>query len=95
MGDTQPGDPQLLKRLYESYDLVHVPGPLQALSRLARELVARHPERCVWASNWPHPNRNPAPSNAAMLDLLLDWAPAAAVRNRILVDNPAQLYGFD
>jgi len=65
------------------------------VSRLARELVARHPERCVWASNWPHPNRNPAPSNAAMLDLLLDWAPAAAVRNRILVDNPAQLYGFD
>jgi D-galactarolactone isomerase len=65
------------------------------VSVLARELVARHPQRCVWASNWPHPNRNPAPSNADMLDLLLDWAPDEAVRNRILVDNPAKLYGFD
>jgi len=65
------------------------------VSVLARELVGRHPERCVWASNWPHPNRHPAPSNAAMLDLLLDWAPDEAVRNRILVENPARLYGFD
>jgi D-galactarolactone isomerase len=64
------------------------------VSALARALVARNPERCVWASNWPHPNRNPPPSNAAMLDLLLDWAPDAATRRRILVDNPAQLYGF-
>ncbi len=64
------------------------------VSALARELVARHPERCVWASNWPHPNRSPVPSNAAMLDLLLDWAPDAAVRQRILVDNPARLYRF-
>jgi D-galactarolactone isomerase len=35
------------------------------------------------------------PSNAAMLDLLLDWASDQVVRKRILVDNPAQLYGFD
>lgn len=65
------------------------------VSRLAAELVRRFPERCVWASNWPHPNQNPEPPNAAMLDLLLDWAPDERVRNRILVDNPARLYGFD
>jgi D-galactarolactone isomerase len=64
------------------------------VSALARALAASHPERCVWASNWPHPNARPTPSNALMLDLLLDWAPDEATRYRILVDNPARLYGF-
>lgn len=70
------------------------PPAYEDVSALARALAAAHPERCVWASNWPHPNINPSPSNAAMLDLLLDWAPDEATRRRILVDNPARLYGF-
>ena len=61
---------------------------------LARALVAANPERCLWASNWPHPNQNPQPSSAAMLDLLLEWADDEDTRRKILVDNPARLYGF-
>ena len=64
------------------------------VSVLARALVASAPERCVWASNWPHPGRHPAPDTASMLDLLLEWADDDATRRRILVDNPARLYGF-
>lgn len=64
------------------------------VTALARSLAAANPGRCVWASNWPHPNAHPTPSNALMLDLLLDWAPDEAMRRRILVDNPARLYGF-
>lgn len=64
------------------------------VSLLARSLVAAHPQRCLWACNWPHLNTVPVPSNAAMLDLLLVWAPDDATRRQILVDNPAQLYGF-
>ncbi len=64
------------------------------VSALARALVDAHAERCVWASNWPHPNIHPSPSTVAMVDLLLDWAPVEATRRRILVDNPARLYGF-
>jgi D-galactarolactone isomerase len=64
------------------------------VSILARALARSHPERCVWASNWPHPGPNPPPSSAAMLDLLLDWAPVDATRRRILVENPALLYAF-
>ncbi|WP_418321236.1 amidohydrolase family protein [Piscinibacter sakaiensis] len=63
--------------------------------RLARRLAATHGERCLWASNWPHPGRVPQPSSAAMLDLLLTWADDAATRQRILVDNPAALYDFE
>ena len=70
------------------------PPRYEDVSVLARALARANPARCVWASNWPHPNRDPAPSSAAMLDLLLDWAPDAAARSRILVDNPARLYGW-
>lgn len=61
---------------------------------LAKALVKYAPERMLWASNWPHPYRNPPPSSADMLDLLLEWVPDATVRNNILAENPAQLYGF-
>ena len=61
---------------------------------LARALAKANPERCLWASNWPHPNQKVVPTNAAMLDLLLDWVDDEATRARILVDNPAELYGF-
>jgi len=63
---------------------------------LAKALVKAAPERCVWASNWPHPSvpRAQCPDDADLLDLLLDWAPDEATRKKILVDNPAKLYGF-
>jgi len=64
------------------------------VSLMARTLVASHPERCLWASNWPHPNRQPRPDDAAMLALLHAWASDAAVRRRILVDNAAAAFDF-
>lgn len=65
-----------------------------ATGPLARALIAAAPERMVWGTNWPHPNANTPPDDAALLDLLADWAPEAAQRRRILVDNPAALYRF-
>jgi D-galactarolactone isomerase len=64
------------------------------VSLLARTLALRFPDRCLWASNWPHPNRNPVPSDAEMLGLLTAWAPSAEAREKILVTNPAEIYGF-
>lgn len=66
------------------------------VARLARALARHAPERMLWASNWPHPSAPPdaVPDDADLLDLLLDWAPDEAARRRILVDNPAELYGF-
>ena len=70
------------------------PPHYEDVSTLAHALVASAPERCVWASNWPHPGRSVVPDTASMLDLLLEWADDDATRHRILVDNPARLYGF-
>lgn len=62
---------------------------------LARRVIAHAPERVVWGSNWPHVGvpRSAYPDDARLLDVLLDWAPADAI-HRILVQNPAELYGF-
>jgi D-galactarolactone isomerase len=61
---------------------------------LARIYVKAAPERMVWASDWPHPTEKEKPNDAILLDLLAEWAPDEATRNRILVQNPAALYGF-
>lgn len=64
--------------------------------RLARAYAQLASERLVWGTDWPHPT-SPAdakPDDAVLLDLLANWAPNEAVRNRILVANPAKLYGF-
>lgn len=62
---------------------------------LAQTLAQDYPERCLWASNWPHPNRVPAPTNPELRELLASWVPGAATLERILVSNPKALYGFE
>lgn len=61
---------------------------------VAQAYVAATPERLVWGSDWPHPTPVRPPDDATLFDLLLAWAPDEPVRNRILVDNPQELYGF-
>lgn len=63
---------------------------------LASRLIEHAPERMLWASNWPHVSATPEtyPDEAELLDVLLAWAPDEKVREAILVDNPAGLYGF-
>jgi D-galactarolactone isomerase len=62
---------------------------------VARELAKHAPERCVWGSDWPHPTEpHDKPDDAVLLDLLQEWALDEGTRQRVLVDNPAKLYGF-
>ena len=61
----------------------------------AHALAAANPRRCLWGSDWPHPHFDgPMPNDGTLLDLLAAWVPDAATRRRILVDNPATLYGW-
>ena len=66
-----------------------------AVGDLARALVRLAPERMVWGTNWPHPNAERLPDDAALLDALAAWAPEERVRRAILVNNPARLYRFN
>ena len=70
--------------------------PYDDVVPLAQELVAHAPERCVWASDWPHPvSRQAPPNDADLLELFYRYVPEEATRKQILVDNPARLFGFD
>jgi predicted TIM-barrel fold metal-dependent hydrolase len=60
----------------------------------ARAYIKEAPDRLVWGSDWPHPTASEKPDDAALFDLLSEWAPDAKERHRILVENPAKLYGF-
>ena len=61
----------------------------------AKELIHAAPERMLYATNWPHPSlKKNLPDDAALLDWVNDLAGSEALRERILVDNPAKLYGF-
>jgi predicted TIM-barrel fold metal-dependent hydrolase len=71
----------------------------------ARAVIAANPDRVVWGSNWPHPDgsRRPDPfavrpflpvGHSETLNLLGVWAPDDELRHKILVANPARLYGF-
>jgi predicted TIM-barrel fold metal-dependent hydrolase len=72
----------------------------------ARALIAANPDRIVWGTDWPHPAHAPSPDQAHELSPSYDiddglalnqlglWAPDAATRRKILVDNPARLYDY-
>jgi D-galactarolactone isomerase len=61
---------------------------------VARAYIKAAPERMVWASDWPHPTEKDKLDDAVLFGLLAEWAPDEAMRTRILVQNPATLYGF-
>ena len=73
----------------------------------AKALIDTNADHLVWGSDWPHPDSNPPAGRKAtewnpvfqfddgkLLNLVAAWAPDANVRKKILVDNPAKLYGF-
>ena len=63
----------------------------------AHALVDARPDRVVFGTNWPHPNHftpEVSPNDGDLIDLFCDWFPDPAARERILVTNPACLYGF-
>jgi predicted TIM-barrel fold metal-dependent hydrolase len=73
---------------------VHGPSYADTLP-WGRALVQAAPERLVWGSDWPHTTEAPGTVNDAdLVDLLQRWCDSDAVMDRILVDNPARLYGF-
>ena len=61
----------------------------------AQALIAAAPDRILWGTDWPHPNVGKhMPNDGDLVDLIPLLAPDPAVQRKILVDNPARLYGF-
>jgi predicted TIM-barrel fold metal-dependent hydrolase len=69
--------------------------PFRDAVELARTIAEHAPERIVWGTDWPHPNIDKyMPDDGQLVDSIAEIAVDAATRQRILVDNPASLFGF-
>jgi predicted TIM-barrel fold metal-dependent hydrolase len=69
-------------------------GALETAVPFARSLAEAAPERIVWGTDWPHVNLKQLSSDEALFRLLAQFAPDESSLTRLLVDNPARLYGF-
>ena len=84
-------------KLSGAYILSKVGSPTYAdRTIVAKAYVNEVPGQLVWGSDWPHPTSkiDNKPDDAILMSLLTEWAPDEALQRRILVDNPARLYGF-
>ena len=69
--------------------------PYDDLAAMAGALVEVAPDRLMWGSDWPHPNKfDVIPNDADLLDAFSQWVPDAALRRTILVDTPESFYRF-
>lgn len=77
----------------------HVEGSLPYMDMVpfAQAVIEAAPDRVIWGTDWPHGNTftpGRTPNEGDLLDLLAVIAPDDSLRKRILVDNPAHLFGF-
>jgi 2-pyrone-4,6-dicarboxylate lactonase len=84
-------------KLTGPYRISHDPDlPYADVDPVAARLAALAPHRLIWGSDWPHVMmQKPMPNDGPLCDLLARWIPDAVTRQRILVANPAELYGFE
>ena len=68
--------------------------PFDAALPFARALVEASPERTLWGTDFPHPNLKDPVDEADLLDLVPRIVPDVEGQRRLLVENPARLYGF-
>jgi 2-pyrone-4,6-dicarboxylate lactonase len=69
--------------------------PYAAAVPIAQALVEAAPERVLWGTDFPHPNATHEADEADLVDLIPQFTSDAAQQHRLLVENPARLYGFD
>jgi predicted TIM-barrel fold metal-dependent hydrolase len=82
-------------KLSHPYHVTRQGPPYADVLPFAQALVDANKDRCLWGTDWPHPQRKwPTPNDGMLLDLLADWVPDEKIRNQILVDNPAKLNRF-
>ena len=102
-GLAAPGYQAMLKLMQRGKCWVKLTGPYRISTKdlphgdtneYARALLEAAPERVVWGTDWPHVMvKGAMPNDGDLADLLLDWVPET-LRDQVLVQNPAKLYGF-
>jgi 2-pyrone-4,6-dicarboxylate lactonase len=79
----------------ERLSLIGPPG-YQDVVPFAKRVIEGFPERVLWGTDWPHPNmKNHMPDDGQLVDFIAKVATTEELRQRLLVDNPMQLYFGD
>jgi predicted TIM-barrel fold metal-dependent hydrolase len=94
-------------KISAAYRASKAPAPYEDIAPFAQALVSANPDRVIWGSDWPHTDAARVPGRAPtavspflqiddglMLNQLPRWVPDAALRQKVLTENPARLYGF-
>lgn len=82
-------------KLTAPYRLTLSEMPYSDTAEFAQALVEAAPQRLLWGSDWPHVRvKSTMPNDGGLFDVFAGWVPDERVRQRILVDNPAELYDF-
>jgi len=103
-GAGQPGFRRLLEHLKHGqgktwvkltgvYRMSVAPGFADAALH-ARALIEAAPDRMIWGSDYPHLSFADKVGSVELFNVFGRWAPDEALRRKILVDNPARLFGF-
>jgi 2-pyrone-4,6-dicarboxylate lactonase len=76
----------------------YVSSPYDAVVETIGRVVEAAPDRVVWATDWPHvlypAGQSVVPNDADLIELMFRCVPDAALREKLLVRNPAQLFDF-
>ena len=94
----------LLEKLSSSEDLwVKISGaerisaagpPFTDAAPFGAACVRAAPDRCIWGTDWPHPNVRIMPNDGDLVDVIPVMIPDPQLQQKVLVDNPARLFGF-
>jgi 2-pyrone-4,6-dicarboxylate lactonase len=69
--------------------------PYDDVKPMAHALIAAAPERIMWGTDWPHPNKYVVnPNDGDLVDAFGDWVTDPDMRRKIMVDTPATFYRF-
>jgi predicted TIM-barrel fold metal-dependent hydrolase len=102
-GIQSDGFKSLLQCIHSGHCWVKLSAPCRISSQaprfpdvtpLVRILIETAPDFCLWGTDWPHPNTSYVSNDGDLVDLLPEWIPDEALRQKVLVENPARLYSF-
>ena len=82
-------------KLGGGYRVSKLPPPFEDVAPLAQALMAQAEDRCVFGTDWPHPNVKRMDDDGDLADALTLWVPNERQRHKVLAENPARLYQFD
>ena len=68
--------------------------PFQDAAPFAAKCIEAAPDRCIWGTDWPHPNVKIMPNDADLVDVIPHMISDADLQQKVLVENPARLFGF-